>query len=795
MRCSGFFVYYTHVKPKSIRFVPVLIALIVVGLICLLRSLPDIVVNPTKPEETRFDAFQRLEWMTYDWRVRQARNFPSQNATNLAFVYIDDESVDKVQAGLLGGWKIGLLWPRHIYGTLVNELAGEGAEAIGFDVLFSPLRPDHDRSGWPNLKPGATNRFGSDEFFALQMAKAGNVIVAAQQSVVPPELFRTNAWGLADISADKDSDGILRRIFAFRDYQVWHPAFEEVRQTNNWKIERIGLRTVRFHNAVTMAVVREVPIDNNGTFEVEDLLGEKPGPDEPQRDSAYYTLRTWHMGILLAAKHLKLDLDQTEVDLERGQITFHGENNLVRKLPVDRFGRFFVNWSIMARDPKVPASEANPDLTVLNIEPLLMKGIDRQRGMDGGTTNLFKGKLVVVGSGATGSNLADIGATPLASQTFYASTHWNVANSMITGNFIRRCSGFQEQLLIIALGALAALLTWMMPPSAATLSVLASAVGYLVLSFVLFVKGRFWLPLVLPVGGGLILTHVSLVTYRVIFEESERRRVKTLFSRLVSPNVVNELLKQEKLSLGGARRRITVFFADVRGFTQMTDDNQAKAEEFVKQYGLTGAAAEAHYDENARRTLETVNLYLATIAETIKTHDGTLDKYIGDCVMAFWGEPTPNEKHAVSCVRAAIDAQRAMYALNQQRAIENDRIKQENEARQAAGQPLQPMLPLLSLGTGINTGEAIVGLMGNEATIVNFTVFGREINLASRLEGVSGRGRIVIGEATQQDLIKFDPELAAQSIELDPVTPKGFSKPIRIFEVPWRPKVDPPAVS
>jgi class 3 adenylate cyclase/CHASE2 domain-containing sensor protein len=777
------------VKSKSIRFVPVLIALVVLGLVCLLRSLPDILVNPSSPEQTRFDAFQRLEWMTYDWRVRQARSFPSANFTNLAFVFIDDDSIEKLQSGFLIQQPYGLLWPRHIYGTLVHELAGQGAEAIGFDVLFSPLRPDHPR--WPKLAKGASNRVdtvGSDDFFAKQMALAGNVIVAAQQSVVPPELFRTNAWGMADISADKDSDGILRRVYAFRDYPVWHPAFEEVRELNNWKLQHLGLRTVRFIDAITKQVMREVPIDNNGTFAVEDLLGQKPDPDDPTRDSAYFMMRAWHMGIMLAAKHLGLDLENAEVDLEGGRITFRAPNGTVRQLPVDRFGRLFVNWSIMARDPKVPSGQAHPDLTIANIDGLLQMGVNRQMGVLEGETNRFKGKLVVVGSGATGSNLADIGATPLSSQTFYASTHWNVANSMITGSFIRRASAFQEQLLIIALGFLAAFLTWMMPPSTATLSVIASAMGYLILSFVLFVKGRFWLPLVLPVGGGLILTHISLVTYRVIFEESERRRVKSLFSRLVSPNVVNELLKQEKLSLGGARRRITVFFADVRGFTQMTDDNQAKAEAYVKQYGLTGAAAEAHYDENARRTLETVNLYLATIAETIKTHDGTLDKYIGDCVMAFWGEPTPNVKHAVSCVRAAIDAQRAMHSLNQSRAVENERIKQENEAREAAGQPLLPYLPLLSLGTGINTGEAIVGLMGNEATIVNFTVFGREINLASRLEGVSGRGRIVIGEATQQDLLKFDPELAATSIELDPVTPKGFSKPIRIFEVPWRPQ-------
>src|SRR4029077_18995374 len=96
---------------------------------------------------------------------------------------------------------------------------------------------------------------------------------------------------------------------------------------------------------------------------------------------------------------------------------------------------------------------------------------------------------------------------------------------------------------------------------------------------------------------------------------------------------------------------------------------------------LSPEEAEAYFDMAASETLETVNLYLGAIADTVKKHAGTLDKYIGDCVMAFWGAPVPNEKHALGCVRAAIDAQRALYALNQLRAVENKRREQETPAR------------------------------------------------------------------------------------------------------------------
>jgi adenylate cyclase len=143
-----------------------------------------------------------------------------------------------------------------------------------------------------------------------------------------------------------------------------------------------------------------------------------------------------------------------------------------------------------------------------------------------------------------------------------------------------------------------------------------------------------------------------------------------------------------------------------------------------------------------------VNLYLATIAEVIKKNDGVLDKYIGDCVMAFWNAPMANEKHAVAAVRAAIDSQRAIYELNVRREAENPARQAENEKRIAAGLPSRPLHTSLQLGTGINSGLVTVGLMGSEEHGFNYTVFGREVNLASRLEGVSGSGRIIISDLT-----------------------------------------------
>ncbi|MGA2870138.1 MAG: adenylate/guanylate cyclase domain-containing protein, partial [Verrucomicrobiota bacterium] len=255
-----------------------------------------------------------------------------------------------------------------------------------------------------------------------------------------------------------------------------------------------------------------------------------------------------------------------------------------------------------------------------------------------------------------------------------------------------------------------------------------------------------------------------------------------------SPNIVNELLDAKKLSLGGAHREVTIFFADVRGFTAFTDQAQEEVAKYIHDHEMDPVVAEKQLEESARETLETVNLYLATVAEAVKKHDGTLDKYIGDCVMAFWNAPSANEKHALACVQAAVDAQRAILELNRQRLAQNPAREMENQAREADGLPPKPLHVALQLGTGINTGPVTVGLMGSDQHGFNYTVFGREVNLASRLEGVSGSGRIIISDVTYYHLLRHAPEIAATCKELFPEKVKGFRDAVRIYEVPWQNK-------
>jgi class 3 adenylate cyclase/CHASE2 domain-containing sensor protein len=722
--------------------------------------------------------------MTYDWRVRQAVKGSPVVSTNLGFVSISDETIARVNDGMLLERPYGLYWPRHVYGRVASELAAQGAKAVAFDVLFSELR--HDQA--PLAITTSGQELEPDEDFALKMRQAGNVILAAEKSSIPPKLFRTNALALGDITVNYDGDGVLRRIQAFRVYRKWHPAFEQVQNDPDYAVDLNNVR-IESNQVVLIRPLDLPPIIiplTNGLFDLKDFVGDRIPPGMARFARPYEDERVWNMGIVLAAQELKLDLDDADVDLKHGRITLQGTSGVRRTIPVDRGGYFYINWT-MGWDDR--------NLQLEPFEGLLAQYQKRVMNSTNWVVGLladrwaskadWKGKLVVVGSETVSNDLTDRGTTPLSGNSILVSTHWNVANTILTGQFVRRSSLPVDLALILAMGLLSLWLTSAFRSYIASGLVLVACLLYLAVTVGVYDHFRYWLPLVLPTAGGLVVLHVCLLAYLVFFEQLERNRLKSVFTKMVSPDVVNEVLKTEKLPLSGARRNVTVLFADIRGFTEMTDVNLQRAADYVKERNLSGDPAEAVFDMQSRETLATVNSYLKVIAETVLKHQGTVDKFIGDCVMAFWGAPIANPKHALACVRAAIDVQRAVHRLNLEREEENRRLEEENVKLAAAGQPLLHLLPILSIGSGVNTGVVTVGLMGSDER-VNYTVFGRDVNLASRLESYSGRGRIIISEATLAEIIQDDPSLALSCTGLPPVTLKGFRTAVPVYEVPWR---------
>src|SRR5262249_50618756 len=242
----------------------------------------------------------------------------------------------------------------------------------------------------------------------------------------------------------------------------------------------------------------KVSLDSDGNFDVTDFGGEQLPPGMDRKAKPFTDQLVWHMGIVLAARQLNLDLAKANVDLPHGRISFRGRG-VARTIPVDRDGYAYVDWSL-------PLD--HPQLTKEAFHDLLAQNKQRLAGQTDGLTNRWKDKLVIVGSSAiVGNNLTDRGATPLSRDTLLVSKHWNVANSLIMGRFIQRTSVAEDLALIALLGLLAAMFTWGFRVIGGAASVLALMATYTALAVALYNQSRLWVPLVLPLGGALFMTH------------------------------------------------------------------------------------------------------------------------------------------------------------------------------------------------------------------------------------------------------------------------------------------------
>lgn len=721
------------------------------------------------------NVFKQLEALTYDWRLQMTvdRNVLTEHSP-ITGVFIDDGDVRDLNSGALG-YQYIFPWPRSIYGRILRELSAQGAEAVAFDILFPERRPDRIDEMEPG--PNGEGMF-ADEFFATQIAAAGNVVLATEGRTLPTELFKTNAWNMGSVYSKPDYN-VLRRVKPFQDVtnRVWHSEIAAMASALSFDLERPiasedGSISFLLNQVDGSTDEWTVPLKPNGMIDFEAWDGDARETEEaPYVDEVS---RAWHLGIVLASRVLEIDLEKTEVSEKA--LRFFSDTACVRTIPLDRDGYFYIDWSVLWDDLKK---------SKVAIRDLLIQDHARLQGQKD-LGNPFKDKLVIIGSVATGNNLTDQGATPLEETSMLVTKHLNVADSLINHRFIQPYGYPMHLSMILLLGGISAVLTWRLRAVFAATSVFVALIVYVSISLLLMDAMGYWLPIALPVGGSLLMTHISMVTYRVVVEQRETRRVRSAFSSLVAPDVVNEVLKSEVQQVGGKRMEMTVLFADVRGFTSMTDSLQASARDYVEAHGLKDHKADAIYNEHAGLALDTVNFYLGTIANVVKKHRGTLDKYMGDCVMAFWGAPVDDPQHALHSVQAAMEAQTILHAANENRRMENIRRKAENGVRARTGLYPIPELPVLTLGTGINTGFMTVGFMGSSEHIRNYTVFGREVNLASRLEGVSGSGRIVVGSSTFKHLEESDPMLASRCQSLPSVHVKGIEAEVEIFEVPWR---------
>ncbi len=350
----------------------------------------------------------------------------------------------------------------------------------------------------------------------------------------------------------------------------------------------------------------------------------------------------------------------------------------------------------------------------------------------------IKDRIVLIG--ATAAGLLDLRATPLARGVPGVEIHAQALEQMLSGEMLERpayATGL-ELAFIVGAGALVASLIVAMGPLAGAIAGLSGVALIGALSWLAYRNGGLLFDPVFPsISLGLLYAGLSLPKY--VMSELDRSRIRAAFSYYVAPPLVAELAKApEKLKLGGETREITLLFADVRGFSRFSEQMQAEA------------------------LIRFVNRLFTPLSDCILDHRGTIDKFMGDAVMAFWNAPVLDAAHARNACRAAFAMQDATSRLN-------DELQREAGGEGAGRAPLR-------IGIGINTGPCVVGNVGSPQRF-DYSVLGDVVNAASRFEESTKRFgvSIIIGETTAAAVPDF------AMLELGRVVLRGKDRPERVY--------------
>jgi adenylate cyclase len=349
----------------------------------------------------------------------------------------------------------------------------------------------------------------------------------------------------------------------------------------------------------------------------------------------------------------------------------------------------------------------------------------------------FTGRVVIVGSSATG--LHDLKLTPMGVNYPGPEIIATAVDNLINGERIHEAPAWSGAaitalcLLILVLAFNAGLGT--LPLGALSLGLTVAAVGG---AWAALVYARTAVPVVNAVLFGSWFYYLLMAVRAYLLERRDRQRVTGLFSRFLDPRVVQGLVAHGAAdsALGGQKRDVTVLFSDIRGFTTLSER------------------------KTPQEIVDILNRYFSLQVEIIFRHQGTLDKYIGDAIMAFWGAPTEQPDHARRALLAARDMEQALL-----------RFKQELGEEGGA----------FDIGIGLNSGEAVVGFIGSPEHRQDYTVIGDTVNTASRIEGATkDRARILVSDATRHavgDICRFR--------DHGEVRLKGKGEAVRLFEPIW----------
>jgi len=399
------------------------------------------------------------------------------------------------------------------------------------------------------------------------------------------------------------------------------------------------------------------------------------------------------------------------------------------ELPTDRNGQFWVHFN--HHDPERYVSAK--DVLQGNVPP-----------------HRLAGKLVLIGTSAIG--LLDLKTTPLDAAIPGVEVHAQILESVLSkSSLVNPNYAIGAELALAVLFGLAIIVAAPMLPASIVIVLGGCLIAGLIgLSLYLFVEHSLLIDFTYPlISSWLIYLVLTFVNY--FREQKQRRQIRSAFGYYLSPHMVEQLARSpEKLVLGGEERRMTILFSDVRGFTTISE----------------------YYKDDPQGLTRLMNRFLTPLTNAIIERRGTIDKYIGDAIMAFWNAPVDDHEQEANACESALEMLSRAEALNGE-------LKREAEANGGVYMPLR-------IGIGLNTGPCVVGNMGSDFRF-NYSVLGDTVNLASRLEARTKDYRIpvVIGSRTAEGAKeKF------AVMEIDLIMVKGKRQPEAVFTVLGRSEVE-----
>lgn len=395
------------------------------------------------------------------------------------------------------------------------------------------------------------------------------------------------------------------------------------------------------------------------------------------------------------------------------------------ELPTDRNGQLWVHFS--RHDPK-----------------RFVSAVDVLEGRVGASE--LAQKLVLIGTSSVG--LLDIKTTPVDPVVPGVEVHAQVLENVLTGSMLSR-PNFAIAIELLAAVLVSLLIIWLAPIFGPLFLLVSGAIVALIsvgVSWYYFSYQKMLLDFTFPMLTTFSI-FVLITFFNYVSEQAQRRQIRSAFGQYLSPALVEQLANSpDRLKLGGEEREMTIMFSDVRGFTSISESFKSDPQ------GLTSL----------------MNRFLTPLTNAIIDRKGTIDKYMGDAIMAFWNAPIDDSEHQVNACNAALDMIDKIEALN----VERQREAEED------GKPFIPM----HVGIGLNTGVCVVGNMGSDLRF-DYSVLGDSVNLASRLEGQSKSYGvpIIVGSKTA---------MAAKDkfaiLELDFITVKGKKEPEVIYAIAGR---------